>query len=110
MIGVPRKRILISDYDQEVLAYSTTKGVNFGDSDINTLIFTGLAKIDVLSGAKALQYQQQGINNPVVIEMNWVDVLPSYLMWNSNKIPVVSFVDADKQFKRRVRILGSYTQ
>jgi len=110
MIGQPKKRILISDYDQQVEAYSVTKGAEFKDPNINTLLFTGLASIDILSGAKALEYQQQGINNPVIIEMNWIDTLPSYLLWDGHRIPITSFVDPDNHFKRRVIILGSYTE
>jgi hypothetical protein len=109
MIGVGGRRILISDYDQEVKGYSKVKG-EFGEGDVETLLFTVLAKVDVLSGNKALQYQEQGINNPVVIEMNWTDVIPSYLIWNGREIPVVSFNDPDNHMKRRVRILGSYTE
>jgi hypothetical protein len=110
MIGKPQRRILISDYDQQFEAFITTKGVAYGDDDINTSLFTGLAKIEELSGNKALQYREQGINNPVLIEMNWIDTLPSYLIWDGQKIPITSFVDPDNHFKRRVIILGSYTQ
>jgi len=109
MIFKPKRRILGTDYDQEVEAFITTEGAGFGSSNTDTSLFTGLAKIDVLSGNKALQYRQQGINNPVLIEMNWIDTLPSYFMWNGNKIPVASFVDPDNHAKRRVVILGSYT-
>jgi hypothetical protein len=110
MIGVTNRRILIGNYDQKVEAFTTTKGsFTDGASDINTSIFTCLSSVEILSGSKALQYNEQGINNPVIIEMNWIDTLPSYLMWDGKKITIVSFVDPDNHYKRRVRILGSYT-
>ena len=109
MIGKANKRILISDYDQEVEAWSETKGV-YGQPTVKAKLFTVLAKIDVLSGNKALQYQQQGINNPVLIEMNYCTVTPAYLIWNGKKIPVTSMRDPDNHMQRRVIILGSYTE
>ena len=109
MIGSANRRILIADYDQEVEAWSETKGV-YGQPTVKTKIYTMLAKIDVLSGNKALQYQQQGINNPVLIETNFLAVTPSYLMWNGKKIPVTSMVDPDNHMQKRVIILGSYTE
>lgn len=110
MIGRSNKRIILSNYDQEISFYETNKGAGFGDANTYVHLFTGLAKIDVLSGTKALQYQQQGINNPVIIETNWMEELPSYILWNGIKIPITSFVDADEHFKRRVIMLGSYTK
>ena len=74
MIGAGTKRILLADYDQKIEAYLTTEG-DFGSGDVDVLQYAGLASIDILSGRKALEYQEQGINNPVVIEMNWIDTL-----------------------------------
>lgn len=109
MIGKNKKRILIADYDQEIEGWSETKGV-YGQPPVKAKLFTSLAKVNILSGSKALQYQQQGINNPVLIETNFLTVTPAYLMWNGKKIPVTSMVDPDNHMQKRVIILGSYTQ
>lgn len=107
MIGKADRRILIADYDQEVEVWSETKGV-YGQPNVKTKLFTALANIEELSGHKALQYQQKGIGNPVLIEMNWIPELPSYIMWGDNKIPVTSFIDPDNHFKKRVILIGSF--
>ncbi len=110
MIGNGNRRILIADYDQEVEIWDETAAVFGQGGNVKVKRFTALANVDVLSGNKALQYQQRGINNPVLIEMNYFENTPSYLMWNGNKIPITSMVDPDKHMKRRVIILGSYTK
>lgn len=109
MIGKAKRRILISDYDQEIEGWSETKGV-YGQPTVKVKIFTVLAKVEELSGSKALQYTEQGINNPVLIETNFLTATPAYLMWNDKKIPVTSMIDPDNHMQKRVIILGSYTQ
>lgn len=110
MIGNPNKRLLIADYDQKISAYSNAASGTWGQGDQNTLLFEGLAKITIFDGSKALEYREQGLNNPVRIETNWLDVVPDYIEWEGKKIVNISFVDPDNHFKRRVIMLGSFTQ
>ena len=107
MIGKAKRRIISADYDQVVEVWSETKGT-YGQPSTKELLYTTLAKIEELSGNKALQYQQQGIGNPVLIEMNWIPVLPAFVIWEGNKIPITSFIDPDNHMRRRVVMLASF--
>lgn len=107
MIGNPRNKIISGNYNEKIEGYRTTEG-DFGDDEVNTLIFTQGANVTILDGRKALEYKEHGYNNPVIIETGFLVDIPDYIIWDGNIIENISNVDPDNNLRKRTKLLGSF--
>jgi len=107
MIGKPNKKKTLGGFKDQIDIWACEKGAAWGDGDIDTFKFSQLAEVTVLDGSKALEYKEQGHDNPVIIETNFIDFLPDFLKWEDVKIVIKSFIDPDNHLGKRVRMLGN---
>ena len=110
MIGIAKKRIIATNYNEQIDIYIKEAAQAWEDNPADVLVDTILASVHEITGYMMLQYEKQGINRPVTIECNYINYLPSKIIWRGREITVSSIIDADEQFKRRTRILGSFTK
>lgn len=95
------------DYTERIAVY---KGVEVVDSygkktTTFTLLGTYPAAVRVLTGTKALYYQERGIKFPVQIEMRYISGTISKIVWDNKTIYPTSIVDSkdNKEIGQRDR-------
>ncbi len=95
------------DYTERIKAYKTTEVVDAYGKKTTTFVLLGTypAAVKVLSGTKALYYQERGIKHPVIIEMRAIADTITKIEWDSKVIYPSSIMDSkeNKEFAGRDR-------
>lgn len=84
------------DYTERIACYSSVEVVDaYGKKTTSyTLIGTYPAAVKVLSGTKALYYQERGVKHPVIIEMRAISGTIAKIVWDSKTIYPSSVMDS----------------
>ena len=95
------------DYTERVTCYSGVEVVDtYGKKTTTfTLIGTYPAAVRVITGTKALYYQERGIKHPVIIEMRAISSVIAKIVWDSKTIYPSSIMDSrdSKELSERDR-------
>lgn len=95
------------DYTERVTCYSSVEVVDAYGKKTTTfsLIGTYPAAVRVITGTKALYYQERGIKHPVIIEMRAISSVIAKIVWDSKTIYPSSIMDSrdSKEISERDR-------
>ena len=96
-------------YLDKVKVYTKTQDADDYGTLATTYVDKGIYPCDVMqvTGFRLFQYQQQGINYPISIEMRDLGFMPSKIEWEGNEVTIRSVVP---ELRTRTMFIEGYIQ